>query len=195
MLPINGLQDGTTYAGLPVGNSPDFMPLKNILNRDILHSLHFNCVLSRFLIDGEGKDEEERNVRFNLSTPKEIARGLKRIWESKTGTPSSARIIQDVDLALKALEVVYRANGVAVEGLADSNGHRRKVVGEGKSVSWGGARTKGKGRECKLTKNMFLHSDMLKLCLKKNGRSMSSSLTQLFFAIRKLAFQNNDIKR
>ena len=41
------------------------------------------------------------------------------------------------------------------------------MVGEGKSVSWVGARTKGKGRDCKLTKKIFLHSDMLKLCLKK----------------------------
>ena len=63
------------------------------------------------------------------------------------GTPSSARIIKDVDLALKALEIVYRIIGAAVEGLADRNGHKRKVVGEGKSVSWGGARTKGKGRK------------------------------------------------
>ena len=63
------------------------------------------------------------------------------------GTPSSERIIQDVDLALKALEIVYRANRAAFEGLADRNGHTRKVVGEGKIVSWGGARTKGKGRE------------------------------------------------
>ena len=47
------------------------------------------------------------------------------------GTPSSARIIEDVDLALKALEIVYRANGASVEGLSDRNGHRRKVVGEG----------------------------------------------------------------
>ena len=83
------------------------------------------------------------------------------------GTPSSARIIQDVDLALKALEIVCRANGAAVEGLADTNVQIRKVVGEGESVSWGGAQNKGKGRECKLTKNMFLHSDLLKLCLKK----------------------------
>ena len=37
--------------------------------------------------------------------------------------------------------------------MADRNGHRLKVVGEGKSVSWGGARNKGKGRECKTTKN------------------------------------------
>ena len=63
------------------------------------------------------------------------------------GTPSSARIIQDVDLELKVLKFFYRENGASIEGLADRNGHRRKVVGDGKSVSWGGARTKGKGRE------------------------------------------------
>ena len=96
-----------------------------------------------------------------------ISRGLKHIRESKVGTPSSARIIEDVDLALKALEIFYRANGAAFEGLADNNEHRRKVLGEGNSVSRGGARTKGKRRECKLTKNMFLNSDLLKLCLKK----------------------------
>ena len=53
------------------------------------------------------------------------------------GTPSSAQIIEDVDLVLKALEIVYLENGAPVEGLADRNGHRRKVVGEGKSVIWG----------------------------------------------------------
>ena len=111
------------------------------------------------------------------------------------GTPSSARMIQDVDMVLKALEVVYHANGAAIEGLADRNGHRQKVVGEGKSVSWGGARTKGKERECELTKNMFLHSDLLKLCLEENTTSMSSSLTQLCFTIRKLALRTNEIKR
>ena len=52
------------------------------------------------------------------------------------GTPSSARIIQDVDLVLKALEIVYRKNGAAVEGLADKNLHKKKVVGKGKSVRW-----------------------------------------------------------
>ena len=100
-----------------------------------------------------------------------------------------------MDLALKALKIFYLANGASVEGLADRNGHRRKVVSEGKSVSWGGARNKGKGHECELTKKMFLHSDLLKLCLKKNGRSMSSSLTQLFLTIEKLAMRTNDIKR
>ena len=104
---------------------------------------------------------------FSFSAPKEITRGLNNIWESEMGTPSSAKMIQDVNLALKALEIVYRKNGTAVEGLDDKNGHRQKVVGEGESVSWGGARKKGKGREGNLTKKIFLHSDMLKLCLKK----------------------------
>ena len=77
------------------------------------------------------------------------------------GTPSSARIIEDVYLTLKALEIVYRENGAVVEGLVDRNGHRRKEVGEEKSVSWVDAQTKGEGCECELTKNIFFHSDLL----------------------------------
>ena len=65
LLPMNVLQDGTPYDGRPVGNSPDFMPLDNILNRDILHSFHFHCVLRYFLLDGEGTEKEERNIRFS----------------------------------------------------------------------------------------------------------------------------------
>ena len=60
------------------------------------------------------------------------------------------------------------------------------VVGEVKSVSWGGARTKGEVHKRELTINMFLHSDLL--------TSLTSSLTPLFFTIRKLALRTNDIK-
>ena len=95
------------------------MPLDNSRNRYIWHSLRSNCVLRCFFLDGEGTDEEERNTRFSFSTPREISRGHKRIRESKMGTPSSERIIQDFDLALKALEIVYRENGAVVEGLDD----------------------------------------------------------------------------
>ena len=103
LFPMNRFQDGTPHAGLPVGNSPEFLPLDNNLNRDILQSLRFHCILSRFLLDREGTYEEDRNVRFSFSTTKEIARGLKRVWKSKMGTPYLVRIIQDVDLAVKAL--------------------------------------------------------------------------------------------
>ena len=50
-------------------------------------------------------------------------------------TASSARINQDVDLALKLLEIFYHANGAAIEGLEDRNGNRRKEVGEGKHTA------------------------------------------------------------
>ena len=67
-------------------------------------------------------------MRFSFSTPKEITRGLKRIQESKMGTPSSARMIQDVDMALKALGIFYRTNGVQLRdwqiGMdTDGSGH------------------------------------------------------------------------
>ena len=67
---MNGLQYGTPYDGRPVGNSPEFLPLDNSLNRDIFHSLRFHCVLSHFLLDGEVTDEEESNICFSFSTNK-----------------------------------------------------------------------------------------------------------------------------
>ena len=116
LLPLNGLQYGTPYAGRPVGNSPEFMPLDNSLNRDILQSLRFHCVLGHSIVDGEETTEEERNLCVSFSTLREIARGLKRIWDSKMGTPCSARIIQDGHMALKALEIVYREMGLQLKG-------------------------------------------------------------------------------
>ena len=70
LLPTNVLQDGTNYAERPVGKIPEFMPLDNSLNRDILHSFRFHCVLSRFVLDGEGTDDEESNMCFGFSIPK-----------------------------------------------------------------------------------------------------------------------------
>ena len=72
---------------------------------------------------------------FSYSTSREISRGLKRIWDSKMGPLSSVRIVEDVDLTLEALEIVYRENGAEVKGLADRNSHRKKEVGKGKSFS------------------------------------------------------------
>ena len=67
---------------------------------------------------------------------------------------------------MEALETVYCAHGMAVGGLADWNGHRLPVVGDGESGRWGGARSKGEGRKCKFDRKMFLHSYLLELCLK-----------------------------
>ena len=43
--------------------------------------------------------------------------------------------------------------------------------------------------------NLFLHSDLLKLYPEKNIISNISSLKQLSFMIRKLAFGDNEVKR
>ena len=53
----------------------------------------------------------------------------------------------------------------------------------------------GKGRECKLTKKMVMHSYLLKLCLKKNTTLLNFSLTQLFSTIRKLGLRGNKVKQ
>ena len=52
LIPLDELQDGTPYAGRPVGNSPKFMSLDNLLNRDILQSLRMHIVLIRYIVDG-----------------------------------------------------------------------------------------------------------------------------------------------
>ena len=70
LLPLNGLQCGTPYADHHVGNISEFMPLDNSLNRDILHFLRMRSVLSRYIVDGEETDKEERNMRFSYSTPR-----------------------------------------------------------------------------------------------------------------------------
>ena len=63
----------------------------------------------------------------------------------------------------QALEIVYSAHAGAVEG----------AVGEGESVSRGGAQTKGEVHKHELSNKMFLYSDLL--------TSLSSSLTPLFY--------------
>ena len=103
------------------------------------------------------------------------------------GAHSSSRIIEDVNLAFKTLEILFRKNEAAFEGVVDNNGIIQKVVDEGTSVSWGGAQTKVEVHKRELTNKMFLHSDLLK--------SLTSSLTPMFFTIRKLALRTNEIKR
>ena len=64
LIPLNGLKDGTPYSRHPVGNSPEFMPLNNSLNREILHSLRFhtkgNCLRNEAYMEFENR----RNAFF-----------------------------------------------------------------------------------------------------------------------------------
>ena len=47
-----------------------------------------------------------KKKRFSYANLREIASGIKRIWELETVLPSSTKIIEDVDLTLEALEMV-----------------------------------------------------------------------------------------
>ena len=68
-LPFNGFQDGTPYSRRPVVNIPEFVPLYNSINREILHSFHYNFILSPFVLKDEGNDEEEK-IYIYLYHPK-----------------------------------------------------------------------------------------------------------------------------
>ena len=68
------------------------------------------------------------------------------------------------------------------------------MVGKGKSVRCGGARTKGEGRECELAKNMLFHSDLLKLCLMKRRKISDFFPDTTVLMIKKLAMRTNGIK-
>ena len=110
-------------------------------------------------------------MRIICATPREIGSGLKRIWKLETGSPSSMLIIEDFDWALEVLEIFYRLYGAAVEELVDWNGHIQPVVGDQESGRWAGTQSKCERPECNLDWMMFLHSDLLKLFMRKNQDS------------------------
>ena len=65
----------------------------------------------------------------------------------ENGNPFFGKDYHGCQSGVESVEIFYRANGASVEGLTDRSGHRRKLVGKGKIVSCGGARTKGEGCE------------------------------------------------
>ena len=80
----------------------------------------------------------KKNNIFSYATPREISSEIKRIWESEMRFPSSKQIIEDVDRALEAFDIVYHAHGATFEGLVYCHGHRRPLLGDEKSGRWGG---------------------------------------------------------
>ena len=64
---------------------------------------------------------------------------LDRSASDEEGVPSSHRIVQDCDRAIRAMEVVYENNGEVVPGLANRNGNRYDKRG---TLKHGGARVK-----------------------------------------------------
>jgi hypothetical protein len=72
---------------------------------------------------------------FSMAMPKEAAHCYKHICHPITGVvPTFERILQDVNKAINALQVIYKAEGVYILGLADGRmaGHRHTTTNDGK---------------------------------------------------------------
>jgi len=75
-----------------------------------------------------------------MTTPKEMARSYKLIFDPTTGVaPKSERILQDLNKVVHALQVIYEAEGVYVPGLAGGRtpGRRHTATTEGKKARGG----------------------------------------------------------
>ena len=131
---------------MPVGNSPEFMPLDNSLNRDLQCSHDYHCAVTAHLDD---KD----NRKFSKKTPNRIACGIKQIWDcdGSEGVPSSKRIKEDVVKALLAMRKVEEEGGKIVPKLVARSGHRYRQ--EGKKGGHGGKRMKS----TTIKKDKWLH--------------------------------------
>ena len=118
LIPQLGLNGGTVYVYRPVGNRPEWMPLDNSLNNDIQSALSLHCAITAHL-----EDDDIR--KFSFSTPSTIVSGIQRIYNdpASSNVPSSKRIVQDCNKALRAFGIVYEHNGGMVPGLANRNGH------------------------------------------------------------------------
>ena len=103
------------------------MPLDNSLNQDIHKSAKKHNLLS-MAIHTHGVSNK---CLFSMTNPKGAAHCYKRILDPLTVVvPTSEHILQDVNKAINALQVIFEAEGVYVPGLADgcTAGHRHTTT-------------------------------------------------------------------
>lgn len=122
VLPELGLNNGTTYAGRPVGNSPEMMPWDCSLNKDVDDVFLQHVAWTSNLSETDPK-------KFSKSTPGRQDHGYLRLLDPihgpTGGVPTSKRIIQDVEKCMGShlLEIIT-AKGAIVPGLGSRNGLR-----------------------------------------------------------------------
>ena len=96
LIPQLGLNFGTKWFCVPVGNTPEWMPLDMRLNNDIQLLLSLHCAITAHLSDDSRK--------FSLRTPTTIVLGLNRLYGNESGNvPSSEQIVQDFDRAFTCI--------------------------------------------------------------------------------------------
>ena len=159
ILPQLKLNDGIgNFGGRPVGNCPEFMPWDACLNQDLHESVRRHCVLSRATLKRQNKKDDQR--RFSMATPELGSRTYRRILDPQSGVaPSAKRIVQDIAGVFRAMEIVQKARGVYVEGLAERTGRRYQKTTT-KINGHGGPRKKGDHSIAYLKKTTLLHPDL-----------------------------------
>ena len=111
---------GTRYHKALPGNSPEFMPLDNLLFQDLELALYWHCAVTAHL-------QKDNPRKFSKGTPKTITSAIKRIWfphpHGEEGAPCLSRIVHDCKKCLDAFKKVYLNEGGVVKGLANNLGH------------------------------------------------------------------------
>jgi len=96
-----------------MGDSPELMPLDRHLFNDLKHGCRLNVGATRWLPEGDIR-------KFLFNTPANAWVSLCRTWEH---TPSSERIVEDIEEYFRAVDQVVETRGTFVE-LNYHNGRR-----------------------------------------------------------------------
>ena len=116
----------TNYAGRPIGDCPELMPLDNSLFRDPRCSFDEHVTLTCMAPRTEP-------WRFSKATPKLIGSAIERLWDPVSGvSPPPNRIVQDILRLKENMMIIVEADGAVVPGVCDRNGHRNKHAGIGR---------------------------------------------------------------
>ena len=91
------------YRNRLMGDSPELMPLDSSLFNDLIKGIALNIVATGSI--GRGR-------RYSMGLPVNAWRTMTAVWET---TPSSCRVIQDIDRFGKALDCIIEAKGSYVE--------------------------------------------------------------------------------
>jgi hypothetical protein len=173
--PENGLNDsfGPRWKQRPIGNSPELMPLDNLLNQDVHESIRKHTVMSLTFCT-----EWKNDSLFSMAMPKNALRAYGRIFDPTTGmAPKPERIVQDEKKIMNALQVIFDAKGVYVPGLAGgcTPGSQHTATTEGKKPR-GGMRVRMEFHYALVKCKLHAH---LRTALAKHGGNITSR-----FAIR-----------
>ena len=180
--PELGLNDrfGAKWAGRPMGNSPELMPLDNSLNQDLHEGVRFHVSVSTMYFE---RGETDPRI-FLLTTPAQVSSAYERGWEI---FPFDKRIIQDIKRVDGAHFAIVEHEGVYVEGLAGSTKGKRHTSRSGRTETRGGRRVRGEYDPSKFESK--LHPDLRDALYERRDLLVNS----MMFASRRLEEEEEDV--